>query len=382
MVMPLGRSWLGIAVGLVALSACSGGDRDAGGANGAAPDKVAGAAAAASEARDYIAQFITENPDACFREVALEQPTFEAASGAPARAGVPRRVVILIDGSGSMAARIGGRTKLELAREAAMAFVDGLPPGVEASLLVFGQQGDNSAAGKARSCAGIDTLVPMTTDRAALRGAAGRLRAVGWTPLAAALSRGQAMLERSETPGEQLIYVVSDGEETCGGDPVDVARRINGGPTRAIVNIIGFGLPSREAAALQAVASAGGGRFTNLQTEAAIDRTLAEVRESNRRATNMVRASNAASGNAVRTSDAASDASNCISNIISKEALRMSDDLKTRGLEGRYPPFASEALALMQQRHAELMRRDSAFSKRLMSDERKARDEIDRASRE
>ncbi|RYD89209.1 MAG: VWA domain-containing protein, partial [Sphingomonadales bacterium] len=250
--MPPCRSWLAIAVGLVALSACGRGDRENGGANAVIPDQLSGKAAETSAARDYIDQFITDDPDVCFREVGLEQPTLESKSGGPAHSGAPRRVVILIDGSGSMAARIGGRTKLDLAREAALAFVDGLPPGVEASLLVFGQQGDNSDAGKARSCAGVDTLVPITRDRAALRSAVGRLRAVGWTPLAAALSRGQELLTPSDVRGEQLIYVVSDGEETCGGDPVGVARRINGGATRAIVNIIGFGLPSREAAALQA----------------------------------------------------------------------------------------------------------------------------------
>jgi Ca-activated chloride channel homolog len=378
--MPLCRTWLGIAVGLFALSACGKGDSEGGGAN--TPDQPPGNATAPSAARDYIAQFITDDPDTCFREVTLEQPSFEPKSGGPKLSAVPRRVVILIDGSGSMAARIGGRTKLALAREAALAFVDGLPPDVETSLLVFGQQGDNGAAGKARSCAGIDTLVPLTRDRAALSSAVGRLRAVGWTPLAAALSRAQQLLKPSDVRGEQLIYVVSDGEETCGGDPVGIARRINGGATRAIVNIIGFGLPSREAAALQAVASAGGGSFVDLQTEQAVDRTLAAVRESNRRATNMVRASDAASGNAVRTSDVASDAALCVSNIVSKESLRLSNDLSTRARQGQYPPFATEALALMQQRHTDLQHREAAFTKRLMDDERKAGAEIDRASEE
>ncbi|RVT91314.1 vWA domain-containing protein [Sphingomonas crocodyli] len=374
--MPPYRTWLGIAAGLIALSACG---RSDGGGNATTPDQLSDTATAPSTARDYIAQFITDDPDACFREVSLEQPKLTGKSEAPAISGVPTRVVILIDGSGSMAARIGGRTKLALAREAALAFIDGLPPSTEASLLVFGQQGDNRETGKARSCAGIDTLVPPTQDRAALQSAVGQLRAVGWTPLAAALSRGQDLLKRSDVRGEQIIYVVSDGEETCGGDPVGVARRINGGATRAIVNIIGFGLPSREAAALQAVASAGGGTFVNLQTEQAVDRTLAAVRESNRHSANMVRASNAASGNAVRSSDAASDAALCISNIASKESLRLSNDLSRRGTEGRYPSYATEALRLMQQRHADLLQRESAFSKRLMRDDEKMRDEIDRA---
>ena len=48
---------------------------------------------------------------------------------------------------------------------------------------------------------------------------------------------GQEVPDPVGTPGEQVIYVVSDGEETCGGDPVAVARRINSGRTRAVVNV-------------------------------------------------------------------------------------------------------------------------------------------------
>jgi len=214
------------------------------------------------QARAYVASFATENVDRCFGGVALEQAQFEGRTQqAFGLRGAPTRVIVAVDGSGSMAGRIGGQTKLELARDAALRFVEGLPPTVETSLLVFGQQGDNSEMGKARSCAGIDVLVPMSRDRTALKAAVGNVRAVGWTPLAAGLDRARSLLQASGTEGEQVIYVVSDGEETCGGDPVAVARRLNQGPTRAIVNIIGFGLPSREAAALKSVADAGGGRL-------------------------------------------------------------------------------------------------------------------------
>jgi Ca-activated chloride channel family protein len=220
--------------------------------------------------------------------VALKQPTLKGPAGDIGPRVPPTRVIVMIDGSGSMAGRMGGRTKLELAREAALGFVDGLPASVQTSLLVFGQQGSNSQAGKAKSCSAIDVLAPMSADRGRLRTALGQVRAVGWTPLAAGLDRAEALLAASATPGEQVIYVVSDGEETCGGDPVAVARRINSGRTRAIVNVIGFNLPSGEAAKLTAVARAGGGGFVNLSNEAELERS-AQVRESIRRRTTMSR---------------------------------------------------------------------------------------------
>lgn len=327
-------------------------------------------------AREYVDSFITENPDSCFGKVELEKAELEKRGNPIGTAVPPTRVIVAIDGSGSMAGAIGGQTKLELARQSALGFIDGLPSTVQASLLVFGQQGDNSEAGKAKSCRGVDVLAPMSTDRAGLTAAVKEVRATGWTPLAAGLERAQALLDTGAKPGEQVIYVVSDGEETCGGDPVAVARRINGGNTRAVVNIIGFGLPSKEAAALKAVADAGGGGFVNVQSRADYDRTIAMVRESNRRSANAVHTSNAISHNAVNTSNVASDASLCISDLVDGESKRMSDDLSARWKRGEKVPFSSEALRLARERHRALLDRAMAFSKKLGSDADAASNEM------
>lgn len=327
-------------------------------------------------AREYVESFITENPDRCFGEVKLEKAVLEKRENPIATAVPPARVIIAIDGSGSMAGAVGGESKLELARESALGFIDGLPPTVQASLLVFGQQGDNSEAGKAKSCSGVDVLAPMSTDRARLTAAVKDVRAIGWTPLAAGLERAQQLLDTAAKPGEQVIYVVSDGEETCGGDPVAVARRINSGNTRAVVNIIGFGLPSQEAAVLKAVADAGGGGFVNVHTRADYDRTIAMVRESNRHSVNAVRTSNAMSHNAVDTSNAASDASLCISQLVDGESKRMSDDLSARWKRGEKTPFSTEALRLARERHRALLDRATAFSEKLGREEEAVGEEM------
>ena len=59
------------------------------------------------------------------------------------------------------------------------------------------------------------------------------LEPAGWTPLADALAAAGAQLAPSDTAGEQVVYVVSDGEETCGGDPVAEARALHDGDIRA-----------------------------------------------------------------------------------------------------------------------------------------------------
>ncbi|MET0372636.1 MAG: hypothetical protein ABW128_00095, partial [Rhizorhabdus sp.] len=191
------------------------------------------------------------------------------------------------------------------------------------------------------------------------------------------LAKAEALLARSSTPGEQIIYVVSDGEETCGGDPATTARQINSGTTRAIVNIIGFGLPAGEAAALKAVSDAGGGEFINVNSRAEYDRTLDRVRESNRQASNAIRQSNAVAGNAVQTSNAIASAAVCVSNISSSEAVRLSNDLSSRAVRGEAVPFGRIAQALLKQRHDAMEVRLKDFRTRLRNDETKARGTID-----
>lgn len=368
----------------LAIVACSQDDNSHAGENVSATGRTAQSATrrlGLPEARTYVAQFTTKNPDSCFNEVELERPQLEGRpEGLSGPRVAPTRVVVMIDGSGSMAGRVGGVTKLELARSAALGFVDGLPSSVQTSLLVFGQQGNNSAAGKARSCAGLDVLAPMSADRGQLRAALSRVGAVGWTPLAAGLERSQSLLEKPSEPGAQIIYVVSDGEETCGGDPVAVAKRINAGGSRAIVNIIGFGLPTRDAAALKAVAKAGGGDFVNLSSRTELDKIMATLREANRTNGNTLRTSNAVSGNALRTSNAVSSAALCVSNMISEESLRMSNDLSSRSMRGKPLPVEAEARTLLDQRHDALRSKETEFRARLTGQEISSQSRIGKAA--
>ncbi|RYE69822.1 MAG: VWA domain-containing protein [Rhizobiaceae bacterium] len=361
----------------LALSGCGGGSKD-----GANDDPsvvlISGTASEVGKARAYLGQFTTENPDRCFAQVEMDMVRLERRTIDRLGSRVPPvRVVVAIDGSGSMAGRIGGQTKVDLARDAAQRFLDGLPPSVEASLIVFGQQGDNSEAGKAKSCAGVEVLAPLSNDRARLGAAVSKVRAVGWTPLAAGLARAEALLAASSNRGEQVIYVVSDGEETCGGDPVATAQRISSGGTRAIINIIGFGLPASEAMAVKAVSDAGGGQFVNVNSRADYDRTLGEVRESNRRASNAVQESNTIASNAVQTSNALSSAAVCVSNITSSEQVRLSNDISARAVRGEPLSFERIARTLLKERHNAMDLRLKRYRAQLQDEESLARKAID-----
>lgn len=56
-----------------------------------------------------------------------------------------------------------------------------------------------------------------------------------------------------------LIYFVSDGIETCGGDPVRAAKEIAESNIQPVVHIIGFDVPSDEQQQLKDMAGAANG---------------------------------------------------------------------------------------------------------------------------
>ncbi|WP_082439025.1 MULTISPECIES: vWA domain-containing protein [unclassified Sphingomonas] len=325
----------------------------------------------------YLNQFSADDPEACFNDPALVDASFRSPETAIA-AVPPARVIVAIDASGSMAGRVSSRQKLELAKSAAAAFVEELPATADAGLLVFGQAGNNRADGKAQSCAAVDLPVPMTRDRAALVRAVSTIRPVGWTPLAAALKRAEVLLAANGRPGEQIIYVVSDGQETCGGDPIAVARSINQGSTKAIINIIGFAVPSGEAASLQAVAAAGGGRFVNAGTDREIDATVARIREDGRKAANRLAQSGAVAQNRIAASGAAAKARICASGLVAKERIAVSGDIAKKRIAGKDVALEERAEKVLAERHAALERRAAAFVSAAEAKGDRANEAIDR----
>lgn len=196
-------------------------------------------------------------------DVNLQSPDLEEIEAGP------RRIVIALDASGSMAGQTGGISKIDAAKTAVTGALSTWPADIDVGLVAFGHQGNNDEAGRAQSCTGVEALVTPTTDRDALAAAITALSATGWTPLASAITTAAARLDPDEG-GLQAIYVVSDGVETCDGDPVEAARAVAESDLTAVVNIIGFDLPPEDRAALMAVAEAGGGAFLDAPDGAAL----------------------------------------------------------------------------------------------------------------
>lgn len=178
--------------------------------------------------------------------------------GRPALSVSDRAVEIVVDASGSMWGRMGGRTKIEIARQILDDALDGLPPDLRLSLRAYGHQRDR----RENDCEDTELLVaPGTDNRDEIRTAIGELEPKGQTPLGYALSQVGADFGGFE--GERAVVLVTDGLESCGGDAPAEARSLQQGG-RVPVHVIGFGLAGEadeDLASLRAIADASGGRF-------------------------------------------------------------------------------------------------------------------------
>jgi len=163
-------------------------------------------------------------------------------------------VMIVLDVSGSMNRSSGtepGQSRLDVAKEALSSAVGGLQPGsIDLGLRTF-------------SRCGTSLVVPLApADPGAFIAQVDSIRAGGLTGIETALRA--AVGDLAGSTGKRTIMLISDGAETCGGNPCAAAADLlaNTG-IEFIVNTVGFQTSGTSAEGqLQCIADATGGTMT------------------------------------------------------------------------------------------------------------------------
>lgn len=190
-------------------------------------------------------------------------------------------VEIILDSSGSMANKLDGETRMELAKEAIKEFMSSLPDQANVGLRVYGHRGTGSEASKQMSCSSNELIYEIKPfNGAKLDQSLDQIKPAGWTPLAKAIELAQQDLAKfSGGKNRNIIFIVSDGIETCGGNPVKAAEALKNSNIQPVVNIIGFDLDSEGQAQLKAVAKAAGGTYTDVRNQQQLREQFRQKRE-------------------------------------------------------------------------------------------------------
>jgi hypothetical protein len=183
-------------------------------------------------------------------------------------------VVLMLDASGSMQGAVAGQTKISIAKQVLIDFIGTLPKSANVALRVYGHVGSNSRADKGRSCAGSEAVLPLQPlNQRKFRSAIRSFDARGWTPLGRSLRAARSDFAGTNAKtSSNFVYVVSDGIETCGGNPVKQARRLNRSNIKVQVNIVGFDVDNKAARQLRRAARSGGGKYFQATDAGDLDR--------------------------------------------------------------------------------------------------------------
>jgi cell division septation protein DedD len=198
----------------------------------------------------------------------------QATAAAPATGNPASEItdlVLIVDYSGSMNAKMkDGAAKVASAKKCVGDLIDKLPNDLNVGLVIYGTN-------KKRGCDDIDVAQPLgAIDKPGLKAKINKYNATGMTPIAASLE--VAGKELSKSKGGPALVLVTDGAESCHGDPAGVAAKLAAQfGVKFGLNVIGFGIEPKEKAELASIAEKGHGKLLTVENANELASALQKV---------------------------------------------------------------------------------------------------------
>ncbi|SFL32291.1 vWA domain-containing protein [Shimia haliotis] len=143
--------------------------------------------------------------------------------------------MLVFDGSTSMAEisfETGPNTRIKEAREAIRRAMPDIEPYRRVGLMIYGP-------GPKGACSNLDLRFgPKEASAGPVIAAIDGLQPDGLTPLTDAVRQAAEVMDYRNSPG--VVVLVTDGNETCGGRPCEMAREFRATARDLVVHVIGF----------------------------------------------------------------------------------------------------------------------------------------------
>jgi hypothetical protein len=181
-----------------------------------------------------------------------------------------RNLLIVLDVSGSMNLTLGETSRWKTALDVLTKVVGALPEDMNVGLRVYGHR---FASKSSETCTDSELVVPIAKlDRTRILSTASNLRPRGETPL---IHSALQTLKDLKAVGGGSVVLITDGEESCGGDAKVAAAAIKASGLNVTLNIVGFTLTGQASQAeLDALAGSTGGRYHSAQDGAQLSRAV------------------------------------------------------------------------------------------------------------
>jgi hypothetical protein len=222
---------------------------------------------------EYELRYVTGQSNVTLAQSALrvtppkQQPGLVSVTAARALA-ADGAVEIILDASGSMLQKMGSQRRMDIAKQTLTKLTsETIPAGTRFAMRVFGRE--------ASSCqTALDIpLAPLNPAAVSARIAALEAKNNAKTPIGASLAKVAEDLRG--VSGERLVILLTDGEETCGGDPASAIDALKKSGISVRVNIVGFAVDEPAlAATFRRWTDAGGGMYFDAKDAAGLSSAL------------------------------------------------------------------------------------------------------------
>ncbi|MFH1769788.1 MAG: VWA domain-containing protein [Parcubacteria group bacterium] len=183
-----------------------------------------------------------------------------------------QNVLIVFDASGSMLDSFGGTTRIDAAKAAVNDLLSGFDSSINSGLRAYAHI---SKSDKGQACIVTDLLQSFTTNHQSVINKVNSIQAVGnYTPTAYALQQAA----NDFVPGEDnTLILLSDGLETCGGNPATAAKALCDAGINVKSFVVGLGVDSATRSQLQGVADLGCGKYFDASDTASLQSSLGAI---------------------------------------------------------------------------------------------------------
>jgi hypothetical protein len=181
-----------------------------------------------------------------------------------------KNLEIILDASGSMKTALGKKTRWTTAHDVLSQVLATLPSDFNVGLRIYGHRESSRSP---KTCTDSELVVPIQKlDQPAILAAAEAVKPKGETPLVYSVLQSPADLKEV---GGGTVIVITDGEESCHGDPVKAAAQLKASGLDITLNIVGFTVTGQSVQKqLGSFAQATGGHFYAADSGPALARAL------------------------------------------------------------------------------------------------------------
>lgn len=181
------------------------------------------------------------------------------------------KILFILDASGSMWGKVGNEEKIVSAKRVLKTTINDLPDVSHVGLIAYGHRSKSD-------CNDIETLAPISPlNKTALTSQVEALDPKGKTPITNSLRKAVEEVKAYKSKETIKIVLVSDGLETCEGDPCAFIREAKKAGVNITLHVIGFDVGKLSVAQLECIAQAGNGLYTDADSSDELAGALAEA---------------------------------------------------------------------------------------------------------